>query len=356
MFAQPAALPAFCAICRGYRRNTHGIRTFLRTVALAAMAAALAGCGGNQNALDPKSAAQHAIVHLWWWVLVGCTIGFTVVCFLLFLGWLRRNRTQLPFGGGDREGTALVIGLGIVLPIILLVGLFFWSDVVVIRSTAAPEPGSTRFTIDVIGRQWWWEVRYPGTKAVTANEIHIPVGVPVDVAGTTGDVIHSFWIPQLNRKIDLIPGRANHVLLEADEPGVYQGECAEFCGLQHAHMVATVIAQPRAQYEAWLANMSKPVRTPASAGERAGRAAFLAEPCASCHQIRGTPASGNVGPDLTHLETRQTLAAGTIPNDPSHLAAWIAAPQHFKPGNRMPTVPLNGRQFGDMLTYLESLK
>ena len=149
----------------------------------AAFALLLAGCGGDQNALDPKSPAQHAIVHLWWWVLIGCSIGFAVVCFLLFLGWLRRNRTQLPFGGGDREGTALVIGLGIVLPVILLVGLFFWSDVVVIRSTAAPEPGSTRFTIDVIGHQWWWEVRYPGTKAVTANEIHIPVNVPVDVAG-----------------------------------------------------------------------------------------------------------------------------------------------------------------------------
>ena len=182
--------------------------------------------------------------------MIGCWIGFGVVCFLLLLGWLRRNREGLPFGGGERIGNALVVILGIALPIALLSGLFFWSDIVVIRSTAAPTRGSTRLTVRVIGHQWWWEVRYPGTRAVTANEIHIPVRVPVDVVGTTDDVIHSFWIPQLNRKIDLIPGRRNHVLLEANEPGIYEGECAEFCGLQHAHMVATVIADPKPVFRA----------------------------------------------------------------------------------------------------------
>ena len=145
-------------------------------------------------------------------------------------------------------------------------------------------------------------------------------------------------------------------MLEADEPGVYEGECAEFCGLQHAHMVATVIAQPRAAFDAWLANMAKPARVPAKPSERAGLTAFLSESCAGCHRIRGTLANGDVGPDLTHLETRQRLAAGTVPNDYVHLAGWIAAPQHFKPGNRMPTVPLTGNQFGDVLAYLQSLK
>jgi cytochrome c oxidase subunit II len=321
-----------------------------------AVALLLTGCGGNQNALDPKSHPEHAIAHLWWWVMIGSWLGFGVVCLLLFLGWTRRNREGLPFGGGERAGNVLVVVLGIVLPVALLSGLFFWSDVVVVRSTAAPTAGSTRLKVHVIGHQWWWEVRYPGSKAVTANEIHIPVRVPVDVTATTDDVIHSFWIPQLNRKIDMIPGRRNHVLLEADEPGTYEGECAEFCGLQHAHMIATVIAQPRAAFDAWLANMAKPARAPSKPSEERGRGVFLEQGCAECHQIRGTPAHGRVGPDLTHLATRQRLAAGTIANDYVHLAGWIADPQHFKPGNRMPQVPMSGDDFTALIDYLQSLK
>jgi cytochrome c oxidase subunit 2 len=327
-----------------------------RPLALVVLTLALAGCGGNQNTLAPKSKPAHAISHLWWWTMTGAWIGFAVVCVLLFLGWLRRNRTELPFGGDDRAGTALVIGLGIAVPVVLLSLLFFWSDVVVVRSTAAPRAGSTRMTVRVIGHQWWWEVRYAGSKAVTANEIHIPVGVPVDVVGTTVDVIHSFWIPQLNRKIDLIPGRTNSVLLEADQPGTFKGNCAEFCGLQHAHMVATVVAQPKPVFDRWLANMARPARTPATAQERRGRAVFLSQACASCHQIRGTPANGDVGPDLTHLQTRTMLAAGTIPNDQAHLAGWIADPQYYKPGNKMPALQVSGSGFSDMLAYLESLK
>src|SRR6266498_962820 len=284
-------------------------RLTLRAFPLAALTLALAGCGGNQNTLAPKGKPEHAISHLWWWTMTGAWIGFAVVCGLLLLGWLRRNRTELPFGGEDKVGTALVIGLGIAVPVVVLSLLFFWSDIVVLRSTAAPARGSTRLTVRVIGHQWWWEVRYDGSKAVTANEIHIPTGVPVQVIGTTNDVIHSFWIPQLNRKIDLIPGRLNRLLLEADSDGTYEGHCSEFCGLQHAHMTATGIA-----------------------------------------------ANGRVGPDLTHLGTRRTLAAGTIPNDTEHLAGWIADPQHAKPGNKMPTVQLTGTEFGDLLAYLESLK
>jgi cytochrome c oxidase subunit 2 len=327
----------------------------LRAFPLAALALALAGCGGNQNTLAPKGKPEHAITHLWWWTMTGAWIGFAVVCGLLFLGWLRRNRTELPFGGDDKAGTGLVIGLGIAVPVVVLTLLFFWSDVVVLRSTAAPARGSTKVTVRVIGRQWWWEVRYSGSKAVTANEIHIPVGVPVQVIGTTDDVIHSFWIPQLNRKIDLIPGRANRLLLQADEPGRYDGQCAEFCGLQHAHMTATVVAEPPAVFRAWLANMAKPARAPVDADDRRGREVFLSQ-CSACHRLRGTAANGDVGPDLTHLGTRQKLAAGTIPNDTEHLAGWIADPQHSKPGNLMPALQLTGTELGDLLAYLESLK
>ena len=327
-----------------------------RVLPLVVLTLALAGCGGNENALAPKSAPARAISRLWWWTAAGASIGFTVVCALLLLGWFRRNRSGLPFGGGDRAGTALVVGLGIVVPVVVLSGLFFWSDTVVLNSTAAPSAKSTRMTVRVIGHQWWWEVRYDGSKAVTANEIHIPVRVPVAVVGTTDDVIHSFWIPELNRKIDLIPGRSNRVLLEADEPGTYRGECSEFCGLQHAHMTATVVAQPADQFRAWLANMARPARAPAGAQAQRGRTAFLTEGCGACHQLRGTPAHANVGPDLTHLRTRMTLAAGTIPNDTAHLAAWIADPQHYKPGNRMPALELSGADFGAVLAYLASLE
>jgi cytochrome c oxidase subunit 2 len=327
-----------------------------RLATLAALALVLAGCGGNENALAPKGKPEHAITHLWWWTMTGAWIGFALVCGLLFLGWVRRNRAELPFGGRDTAGTALVIGLGVALPVVLLSLLFFWSDIVVLRSTAAPGPGATRMTVRVAGHQWWWEVRYDGSKAVTANEIHIPVGVPVEIVGTSVDVIHSFWIPELNRKIDLIPGRTNRVLLEADEAGVFRGQCSEFCGLQHAHMTATVFAEPPAAFERWRANMARPARAVATAQEQRGRKVFLSQPCSSCHQLRGTAASADIGPDLTHLGSRPMLAAGTIPNDREHVAGWIAAPQHFKPGNKMPTVQLTGSQFGDLLAYLESLK
>ena len=330
-------------------------RLALRAFPLAALTLVLAGCGGNQNTLAPKGKPEHAITHLWWWTMTGAWIGFAVVCGLLFLGWLRRNRTELPFGGDDRAGTALVVGLGIAVPVVVLTLLFFWSNIVVLRSTAAPARGSTKLTVRVIGHQWWWEVRYAGSKAVTANEIHIPVGVPVQVIGTTDDVIHSFWIPQLNRKIDLIPGRANRLLLQADAPGRYDGQCAEFCGLQHAHMTATVVAEPPGAFRAWLANMARPARAPVDADDRRGREVFLSQ-CSACHRLRGTAANGDVGPDLTHLMTRRMLAAGTIPNDTEHLAGWIADPQHAKPGNRMPKLRLTGTELGDLLAYLESLK
>jgi cytochrome c oxidase subunit II len=317
---------------------------------------ALTGCGGNENVLRPEAKPAHSIDHLWWWMMTFAWIGFGLVCTLLFLGWLRRNRTELPFGGGEKVGTVLVISLGIAMPLVLLTALFFWSNVSVLKSTAAPAPGSTRRTIRVVAHQWWWEARYVGTKAVTANEIHIPVGVPVEVIGTTADVIHSFWIPQLNRKIDLIPGRENRLLLQADRTGVFRGECSEFCGLQHAHMTATVVAEPPEAFRAWLANMSRPARRPSTPQQRRGQTVFLSQACSGCHQIRGTDAHAHVGPDLTHLQTRRTLASGTIPNDTGYLAGWIADPQHYKPGNAMPQIPLGGTRFGALLAYLESLE
>ena len=316
----------------------------------------LAGCGGRQNTLDPASKQEHAISTLWWVMLTGATIGFAVILLLLLLGWLRRNRPNLPFGLGERTANGIVVVMGVALPIALLSLLFFWSDVYVIRKTEAPKASSTAFTIDVVGHQWFWEIRYPGTGAVTANELHIPVNTRVNVVGTTADVIHSFWVPALNRKIDLIPGRRNRVLLDADRTGVFRGQCAEFCGLQHAHMALLVFVQSRPAFRDWLAGMARPARAPTSQPERLGRRVFLAQACSGCHAIRGTPARARVGPDLTHVGSRTTLASVTIPNDPASLAAWIRDPQHPKPGNKMPALGLPEPQIRALVAYLESLK
>jgi cytochrome c oxidase subunit II len=323
---------------------------------LALAIAMLAGCGGNQDTLKAHSGAEHSIAQLWWVMLGGACVGFAVVMALLFLGWWRRKQPQLPAGHGERTATALIVCLGVVVPIVALTSLFVWADVFVLRSTAAPSRGSTAMTIDVVGHDWWWEVRYAGTTAVTANEIHIPTGTRVEVVGSTADVIHSFWVPELNRKIDLIPGRKNRLLLEADDPGTYRGQCSEFCGLQHAHMSVVVIAQEPAAFRRWLANMARPAgERSGGVAAREGRTVFLDKACADCHTIRGTAAHGDVGPDLTHLATRETLAAATIPNRPGYLRGWIDDPQAVKPGAIMPAVPLTTRELDQLTAYLETL-
>ncbi len=318
---------------------------------------ALAGCGSNRvNSLQPHSHAARQIDSLWWWMLGGSAVGFGVIAVLLLLGWTRRHREQLPFGGGDRAATALVVGLGIAVPLVVLTLLFVWADVFVVKSTAAPKPGSTRLEVDVVGEQWWWDVRYPASGVVTANEIHIPVGVPVRLVVTTRDVIHSFWVPELNRKIDTIPGRRNAIELLADRPGRYLGQCAEFCGLQHAHMQFLVYADPPAVFRAWLAGQARKAAKPTANLARAGERVFLREPCAACHTIAGTSADARVGPDLTHLASRSSLAANTIPNTHDSLADWIGDPNHAKPGAKMPRLDLKPADLRALVAYLETLR
>jgi cytochrome c oxidase subunit II len=306
----------------------------------------------GQNVLDPHSPAEHRITTLGWIMFVGSAIGLAVVATLLLLGWIRRRRAALPYGGDERTATGLVIGLGIGVPIVVLSALFVYSNIFVVRSTAAPNLRSTSLTVKVIGHQFWWELRYPGANAVTANELHIPTRTRVDVEGSTADVIHSFWVPELNRKIDLIPGHVSRVLLYANRPGEYRGKCAEFCGLQHAHMDVIVFAQPRAQFDSWLRAQAAPARATSMRGE----SVFVDNACANCHQIRGTAARGQVGPDLTHVASRTTLAAGTIANDRAHLEEWVHDPQHPKPGNKMPQVQLSPQDLHAVVDYLEALR
>ena len=338
------------------RRRSPGWTTRAALAAVAVLALLLAGCGGNQSTLNPKSGPSHDIATLWWFMLLAAVVVFGGTVFLLAVAVVRRDRPGLPFVG-DRDLTQpLVVVFGVAIPVVVLVILFVISDVFLIRNTDAPAQASTRMTISVIGHQWWWEVRYRGSRAVTANEIHIPTGTSVDVELSTADVIHSFWVPQLNRKVDMIPGLHNRVQLYASTPGTYRGQCAEFCGLQHANMSMTVVAQPPAQFRRWLANMAAPARTPTGPSQQRGKQVFLNNACASCHTISGTSAQGRIGPDLSHLMTRKTLAALTIPNTRAQLARWITDPQQVKPGNKMPGLNLRPSQFHALVAYLESLR
>jgi cytochrome c oxidase subunit 2 len=207
----------------------------------------------------------------------------------------------------------------------------------------------------VVGHQWWWEFQYPELGFVTANELHVPVGRRVELRLTSTDVIHSFWVPELQGKTDLIPGRENVAWIEADRPGVYGGQCAEYCGIQHTHMGLLVVAQPEAEYEQWAAGQRAPAVTPADSTTDRGRETFL-RACALCHTVRGTPAGGRLGPDLTHLASRRTLAAGLLPNTAGHLGGWISNPQALKPGTRMPRVPLSRDEFRLLHQYLLTLR
>jgi cytochrome c oxidase subunit 2 len=308
---------------------------------------ALAGCGGNQNTLNPAGHPERSITQLFWVMFGVAIVGFSLIVFLLFLGWVRREQPSLPGGRGERTAMQIVLGFGVAVPVVLLVALFIWSDFFVMRSTAAPANGSTPLTINVIGHQWWWEARYENSTAVTANEIHIPVGVRVGVVLTTVDVIHSFWVPELNRKVDMIPGTENRLLLLADHPGIYLGQCAEFCGLQHANMAVEVVAEPKAAFDAWLARNAQP----AARGNE-----LFARNCSGCHEIRGTTAHADVGPDLTHFASRRTIAAVTLPNTPQNLREWLRNPQHVKPGNRMPNLELSDADWSALQRYLESLR
>ena len=309
----------------------------------------LAGCGGNENTLDPHSRAEGKITQVFWVVFGFSAFGFGVVVLLLFLGWWRRSQATLPFGGGERAATGIVVGAGVFLPIVLLVALFVYADLFAMKATGAPPKGSAQLTIDVTGHQFWWQVAYRGTTAVTANEIHVPVRTRIAIVTHTADVIHSFWIPELNRKMDMIPGQANRVLIDANQPGVYAGHCSEYCGLQHAHMVVLVIAQRRAAFDRWLARQARqaPAQLPP---------AFVQKGCADCHQIRGTQADGQVGPDLTHFASRTTLGAVRLTNSAANVAEWIRDPQGVKPGNKMPTLELTNGEVQALTRYLETLR
>jgi cytochrome c oxidase subunit II len=327
----------------------------VRLLAVVPLALAAAGCGSKQNALSPHSHAARGISSLWWNMLIGSALGLAVVVGILVAAWFRRHRVGVPgVRDGDRAALVAVVGLGIVVPILVISALFFYGDIFLVRQTAVPTENAAaadrpRLTVRVVAHQFWWEVRYPGKRAVTANEIHIPVRTPVRVLLVSRDVIHSFWIPELNKKQDVLPDQTNSLLLYADRVGRYRGQCAEFCGLQHAHMSMYVFADPPAAFRSWLARESRPARG-------GGNSALFVSKCGSCHAIRGTAASGTVGPDLTHVGSRTSLAAVTIPNTSDRMRQWLDDPQGVKPGNEMPKVDLTPAQLSRLVAYLEARK
>ena len=330
-------------------------------VLLPAAGLLLSGCDRKQNALAPESHSSKDIASLFWWMMGGAWLGLALVVALLVLAWRLGNRRGI--GGdtaGDKPGEKaawyVVVGAGIAMPIIVIAILFVIANLFVIRTTEAPASNATRLTVLVVGHQWWWEVRYPGTNVVTANEIHIPVRTPVRLEVRTADVIHSFWVPRLNRTIDAIPGRTNAIELYADTSGRYRGQCDEFCGLQHAHMAFYVFADPPSVYRRWLTAQEKPAAAPVRGQAKAGEAAFMSGACSSCHAIRGTSANADVGPDLTHVASRTTLGALAVPNTRTDLAQWIVDSQHAKPGNDMPDLRLSAAELRAIVAYLQGLR
>jgi cytochrome c oxidase subunit 2 len=320
---------------------------------------------GFQSALNPAGPDAEREAKLWLAILWICIAVFVIVWTVLSLGIARRrghdSRPAPPIldtEAVDRKARPIVAGA----VLLSVIALFFVlvASVRAERDDTRAEESKNPVSIQVIGHQWWWEVRYPNSDAsqtiVTANEIHVPVGVPVVINTASRDVIHSFWAPNIKGKRDLIPGYTTAFWFRVDKPGIYRGQCAEFCGLQHAKMGFYMVAESMEQFQQWEQAQTQPAPDPKNAAQTEGQQVFLKNDCVMCHTIRGTIAGSRVGPDLTHIASRLSLGAATLPNNIGNLAGWIEDSQHIKPGNRMPPNPLSGDDLNALLAYLNSLQ
>nr|WP_244099930.1 cytochrome c oxidase subunit II [Burkholderia anthina] len=296
-------------------------------------------------------AAQPVFV-LDWVLLALCLFVCVTIAVLLLMAMFRRR----AHAGGARGNGIAIVTVGTAISIVLLFGALVY--MLRVLGVVASPPRPPALTIVVTAHDWWWAVRYPddagGSAFATANEIHIPVGEPVAVELKSADVIHAFWVPQLAGKTQTIPGQTNRQWLQADRPGVYRGQCSQYCGAQHAHMAFEVVAEPPGAFRAWLAAQRQPPPAPAAGAQQRGRHLFAAR-CAGCHTVRGTDATGNAGPDLSHLGARRLLAAGTLDNTPDNLRRWIAHAQQIKPLTLMPSFALAPRDADDLAAYLATL-
>jgi cytochrome c oxidase subunit II len=336
----------------------------LRTAAIVALCcfsvSLLAACSEVHSSLSPAGPQAASIATLTWIFIVVCgAIWAGVMVALAVAVWRDHGTRADPLAKSvPRERHAhTIIGAavaGTAAVVIALTIVSFYAQRQLFADTEAP------LAVQVTGHQWWWEVQYrssePYRQFLSANEIYIPVGSAVRLHLKTADVIHSFWIPSLAGKMDQITGQENELRLSASRAGVYRGQCAEFCGVQHAHMALFVVALPQNDYEAWHDAQLRPALAPADAVRQQGMRAFFAGGCMLCHTIRGTDAGGNLGPDLTHFASRKTIAAGTLPNTAANLGGWIADPQHLKPGTQMPAMKLSGPELSSLVAYLEGLR
>ena len=309
-----------------------------------------------QSIIHPAGVAAERISDLWWLMFAICTAVWFAVAIAATIA-IRRGHRGTAAGTTDRRIAGHVAAAGGV-SLVALIALLTQSVVTGRALNNMRTPDALR--INVTGNQWWWNVEYdnpvPSLRVTTANEIHIPVGRPVAFNLFSNDVIHSFWIPNLQGKIDLVPGRRNELWLQADRPGVYRGQCAEYCGVQHAKMALVVVAEPSDDFERWLAGNRASAPAPVTPEQQRGKDVVERGPCAMCHNITGTLAGGRTAPDLTHIASRSTLGAGSIPNMHGYLAGWIADPQSVKPGNRMPAPGLTADELQAVIAYLETLK
>ena len=326
---------------------------------LAAALMLLNGCAASSpSSLSPNAPDARGIANLTWLMFAIAAVVFIAVTVLLVIGFSRQRNQIEPVilnPPHERRTLTLVLIFGGVLPAVVLTAVMALS--VAIDNSEVSAKSRPPLTIEVVGHQWWWEVRYPGQNIITANEIHIPTGQPVEIKLTTADVIHSFWVPQLHGKLDTIPGQTNTMTLQADQAGSYRGQCAEYCGLDHAKMAFQVIAEDEETFNAWLKQETQVAPDPPDGSvEKQGQQAFLGSACTYCHTIRGTNASGTLGPDLTHIASRRTIGAGVLPNIPGNLAGWITNAQAIKPGNKMPPMDFDSVQIQQIIAYFETLK
>lgn len=332
--------------------STSGLKRFARAATMLGVLVLLTACSGSQSMMDAAGTGARETLSVWWLMFGLGTAVFVVVLALL---WVAVRRT--PNGedtSSNKTRTRMVLLGGIAMPVVIIAIVFVFST----RGLVAIGDlrGEDTVTIDIVAHQYWWEVSYPDEGFVTANEVHIPVGESVDIRLTSEDVIHSFWVPSLHGKIDILPGHTTSITLQAEEAGTFRGQCAQFCGAQHANMAFLVIAQESDEFRDWTAHQAEPANSvPDDEAIVRGQDIYMSSMCVYCHTIRGTASSGTLGPDLTHLNSRETIGAGILENNRGNLAGWIVDPQEIKPGNHMPGITLTGEDLDDLLDFLESL-
>lgn len=333
------------------RRGSRLKRLLHWQVAVATLATT--ACSGSPSSLDPKGPSANRIADLWWIMAAIAGAVFLLVVVLLAYALLHRRRPGKTHFPGPASGHAFILAGGVVLPVVVL-SVLMSLTIKSLRDETASHPADLQ--IKVVAHDWWWEVQYPQSGVVTANEIHLPAGRHVEISGDAADVIHSFWVPQLIGKHDLIPGQTRTFEVQADSPGVYRGQCAEYCGLQHAHMAFVIVAESDADFAEWLSRQAQPFAASAEGAVQRGLQIFLDSTCAACHTVRGTSANATSGPDLTHVASRSKIGAGTLETTPENFARWVSDTQSVKPGVNMPSTALDPAALHALVAFLVSLK